>query len=99
MNPTIRSPLARIACAAALAFAGCAQYATVSEKRPTYTYRPITRVGAIIARAVQTGSKSPEATLGRYLDAAAEAQRELRAQPSDATARRDYNFAVGRVFE
>lgn len=85
--------------AVALSFAGCAQYSSVSEKRPAYTYKPFTPVGAIIVKALQTPRSKPEAVLGRYLDAASIAARTLQAQPGDAAALRDYNFAVSRVFE
>ncbi len=91
--------LRALALAAACAFSGCAQYSTVSEKRPAYRYLPITPVGASIVKALETPRNKPEAMLGRYLDAAAIAERELAANPTDAAARRDYNFAVGRVFE
>ncbi len=79
--------------------AGCSQYSSVSEKRPAYTYRPFTPVGALIVKALETASNKPEVVLGRYLDAASVAARQLQSHPGDATAVRDYNFAVGRVFE
>ena len=88
-----------ITAAVVLSFAGCAQYSSVSEKRPAYRYRPITPVGAIIVKALETPRNKPEALLGRYLDAAAAASRQLQSNPGDVAARRDYNFAVGRVFE
>ena len=84
---------------AALGFAGCAHYSSISEKRPAYRYQPLTPVGAIIVKALETPASKPEAVLGRYLDAAAIAERELAAKPGDLDARRDYKFAVGRVFE
>lgn len=83
----------------AASLASCAQYSSVREKRPAYTYKPFTPVGAIIAKAMEKGRNRPEAVLGRYLDAAAEASHQLAARPGDASALRDYNFAVGRVFE
>lgn len=89
----------RLCILAACALASCAQYSSVSEKRPAYTYKPFTRVGTLIAKTLEAGRNTPETTLGGYLDAAAEAERELRLRPADAAARRDYNFAVGRVFE
>ena len=88
-----------IVLAAALGLAGCAQYSSISEKRPAYRDKPLTPVGAIILKALETPASKPEAVLGRYLDAASVAARELAANPADAAARRDYNFAVARVFE
>lgn len=85
--------------ATALSLASCAQYSSVSEKRPSYRYKAITPVGALIAKALKTPRNQPEAVLGRYLDAAAAAERRLKANSADDAARRDYNFAVGRVFE
>src|SRR4051794_24481628 len=76
----------RIFVLAALVFAGCAQYATVSEVTPS------SRAG-IVAR-----SKEPEAALGHYIEAAEVASKELDQNPSNDKARRDYNFAVGRIF-
>src|SRR4029077_960006 len=40
----------------------------------------------------------PLVALGQYLTAAQTAARELGRNPGDASARRDYNFALGRVF-
>src|SRR5438445_9046326 len=84
----------RLCIFAAFALAGCSQYSSVSEKRPAYTYRPFTPVGTLIAKTLEAGRNTPESTLGGYLDAAAEAEHELRLRPLDTAARRDYNFAV-----
>jgi pimeloyl-ACP methyl ester carboxylesterase len=91
----IRSALAATLIAAGIA--GCASYSSVTEKRPHYT--PVTPEGRRIAEAMEVGRRQPEASIGKYLDAASAAAEELRAHPSDVQARRDYNFAVGRVYE
>jgi pimeloyl-ACP methyl ester carboxylesterase len=110
---SIRLPqLPLLSTLAALGLAGCSHYSSVSEKRPAYRYQALTPVGAIIAKALEltpvgaiiakaleTPRSKPEAMLGCYLDAAAAAEGRLRANPRDADAQRDYNFAVGRVFE
>ena len=88
-----------LASMAACALAGCAQYSSVSEKRPAYRSKPFTPVGAMIAKGLTLPKNRPEALLGCYLDAADAAARALRTNPADAAALRDYNFAVGRVFE
>jgi pimeloyl-ACP methyl ester carboxylesterase len=69
---------------AALSFAGCAQYATVSEIKPQ-------RAG-FAAKADE-----PRAALGRYVAAAESAWRKLDRDPANAEAQRDYNFAVARI--
>jgi pimeloyl-ACP methyl ester carboxylesterase len=99
MHPPGHMKTRLVSLAAALGFAGCAQYSSVSEKRPAYRYAPITPIGAVIVKALETPANRPEARLGCWLDAAAAAERALRADPRDAAAMRDYNFAVGRVFE
>lgn len=81
----------------ALALGGCASYSTVTERRPHY--QPITPVGRLIAKALSSDRHHPEVALGQYLDAASTAAAELRKDPNDSQARRDYNFAVGRVYE
>ena len=98
-RPTLLSRAFAVAATAALFLTGCTQYSSVSELRPTYYYKPRTPIGALISKAIQTPNRNPEALLGRYLDAAAAAERHLKNNPKDEVARQDYNFAVGRVFE
>lgn len=74
----------RLAPILALAFASCAQYATVSEIQP--------RRAGFTARA-----EAPLAALDRSLTAAETAWRQLQADPANTEARRDYNFAVARL--
>ncbi len=89
--------------AAALCLAGCSQYASVSEKRPL-ALPPPAGSGALaaaeqkIAQALRKDRREPLAALGGYLDALAITSRQLARQPCDEAARRDYNFALSRVF-
>jgi pimeloyl-ACP methyl ester carboxylesterase len=88
---------------AACALAGCAQYATVSQKRPLF--RPVsTTVGALVAceqgivKALSQEKREPLAALGEFLTAAETAGQQLARNPADTAARDAYNFAVARVF-
>src|SRR5213595_3093085 len=82
-------------------FAGCAQIATVSEKRPAAlpagsgADRAATET---IDRALVEEKKQPNVALGAFVAAARESLRQLDRNPSDAEARRAYNFAVARIF-
>ena len=84
-----------------IAFAGCASYSTVKEKRPLF--RPVsssnsptstesTILGALRER------RRPLVALEGYLTALEAATRELTRNPKAADAIRDYNFALARVF-
>ena len=91
------------ALAAALWLAGCAQYAEVREKRPRFMPNPVglgvlQGVERAITNALRSDRRKPLAALAEYLTAAETAAQQLRHNPGDATARRDYNFALGRVF-
>ncbi len=86
----------------ALLLSGCAQYASVSERRPQF--RPVRSVASTlvsveqsIATALRKEPREPMAALAEYLSAAQTAARELDRNPSDTAARDDYNFAVARV--
>ncbi|MCE9520039.1 MAG: alpha/beta hydrolase [Verrucomicrobia bacterium] len=81
----------------ALAVSSCANYSSVSEKRPKF--RAVTPAGRIITRALDHPAKQPEAQIGSFIDAAATATAILEKNPDDQQARKDYNFAVGRIFE
>jgi pimeloyl-ACP methyl ester carboxylesterase len=70
----------------ALALAGCTQYATVSETKPPQ------RAGF----AAEKGE--PFVALNRCVEATEKAWRKLDTNPADAEARRDYDFAVARIF-
>lgn len=88
----------------ALVFSSCAQYATVSQRRPRFT--PIrSTVGAIakveqgIVGALQMQSRDPLRALGGYMVAADAAAQQLARDPGDKAARDAYNFAVGRMID
>lgn len=87
----------------ALALAGCAQYATVTEKRPRILPSSsgsgeLAVVEQKIANALQQDRSKPLVAIGEFLDAAEIASRQLALDPRDTTARRAYNFALSRVF-
>jgi len=93
---------ALLALSLALVLSGCAQYATVSEKRPQF--RPVRSMTSAllsveqgIARALRKERREPLVALGEYLSAAQAAAQELDRNPDDAAARADYNFAVARA--
>ncbi len=86
----------------ALALAGCAQYASVSERRPQF--RPLRSMALVlgsveqgITTAMREERSKPLVAVGYYLSAAQAAAAELERNPADTTARDDYNFAVARV--
>ena len=92
-----------LALSLALLVSGCAQYATVSEKRPQFrpirslTASALTSVEHGIASALRKERDKPLPALGEYLEAAQGAARELGRNPGDTQAQADYNFAVARV--
>jgi pimeloyl-ACP methyl ester carboxylesterase len=75
----------------------CTHYAKVSEHRPKY--KAVSPTGKMIADALRRPAETPEAQMGRFLDAAAQAHATLQVNPDDAQARKDYNFATARLFE
>jgi len=88
--------------AAALALAGCTQYASVSERRPEF--RPLRSIasglGSVeqeIAAALRLERHEPLVALGDFLSAAQAAAGELARNPADTAARDNYNFAVARA--
>src|SRR5437879_8391069 len=82
-------------------FAGCAQIAVVSEKRPA-PLPPSSGADQIatqtINRALIEERKQPIVALGAFVAAARDALHQLDRNPANAEARRDYNFAVARIF-
>ena len=89
--------------ATALALAGCAQYASVSEKRPQF--RPVRATGGAlvsverrIVNALREEKREPLVAMGELLAAAETAAQQLVRNPSDVATRDTYNFAVARVF-
>jgi pimeloyl-ACP methyl ester carboxylesterase/predicted GNAT family acetyltransferase len=82
-------------------FAGCAQIAVVSEKRPAPL--PPSSGADLVATQTINGAlaqekKQPTVVLGAFVAAARDALRQLDRNPADAEARRAYNFAVARIF-
>lgn len=98
-NPTMK--LTRSLLLASLAFgfavAGCKNYATVREVRPAF--KSASPAGELVTQALKRPERSPEAQMGRFLDAAAVAGAALKKNPHDGQALTDYNFAVSRLFE
>jgi pimeloyl-ACP methyl ester carboxylesterase len=91
-----------LALAATLSLAGCAQYATVSQKKPQF--RPVrAAVGALVSterrivNALRQENREPLVAMDEYLAAAEAAMQQLARDPADINARNDYNFAVARV--
>src|SRR5882724_12066095 len=105
MNPKCSETPSRIRLISAgtcLAFvAGCAQIAVVSEKRPaplppgSEADQTATQT---IDRALVEEKKQPTVALGAFIAAARDSLHQLDRNPSDAEARRAYNFAVARIF-
>src|SRR5260370_12868442 len=85
----------------ALAMAGCAQIAVVSEKRPA-ALPPGSRADQVatqtIDRALVEEKKQPTVALGAFVADARDSLRQLDRNPANAEAPRDYNFAVARIF-
>src|SRR6266699_2708348 len=82
-------------------FAGCAQIATVSEKRPA-PLPPSSGANQVATQTIDSAlveeKKQPMVALAAFIAAARDALRQLDRNPADAEARRDYNFAVARIF-
>jgi len=82
--------------------ASCATYSKVSERRPRFM--PFTSgVGSLanaetgIVKAMRIDHRDPLTALGEYMNAAETALDQLKRSPNDKTARKTYNFAVGRI--
>jgi pimeloyl-ACP methyl ester carboxylesterase len=87
---------------AALAFAGCAEYASIKSKRPQLPgpagSGELVAAERAIVHAQRTRDSKPLQALGDLLDAMHTASAELRRNPGNEIARRDYNFALSRAF-
>jgi pimeloyl-ACP methyl ester carboxylesterase len=84
---------------AALALAGCAQYATVSHRKPQF-HPPAATAGSVqqgVANGLRQEKRDPLASIGEYLTVAELTAKQLAQNPNDAAAQYAYNFAVGRV--
>ena len=80
---------------------GCSQIAVVSEKRPGKLPAgsgPDLVATQTINRALVDEQKQPIVALGAFVAAAQDSLRRLDRNPTDTKARRDYNFAVARIF-
>lgn len=90
-----------LTCLAAIT-AGCVNYASVLEKKPTHeacTLESCTLAGRRIMLALEKPYSDPLARIGRYLDAAAMAARAMQSPTPDPASMVDYNFATSRIFE
>jgi len=99
----MRSIFQFTALTATLALAGCTHYGTVAEKRPHILPPPpgsgtLAVAEKAITKALRQDHGKPLVAIGGYLDAAEVASRQLARDPHDATARRDCNFAISRLF-
>ena len=91
------------ALAAAFTLSGCAQYAEVKPRRPVLVgppgSGPLADAEKQLARAQTHDRAKPLRALGDCVAALDIASRELHRDPKNAMARRDYNFALSRIFE
>jgi hypothetical protein len=88
----------------ALVLAGCATgpYAEVWHKKPQLTGPPGSGRLAVaeqsLTRPIHEKRKNPLSTMGDCLEALQSASDELKRDSRSATAVRDYNFGVSRIF-
>jgi pimeloyl-ACP methyl ester carboxylesterase len=89
--------------ALALQFASCAQYAVVSQKHPVLTgpagAGALALAEARIAKALRQKRVHPLASLGEDIDSLRIVSGELQHDAANPQTRRDYNFALSRIFE
>ena len=81
---------------------GCAQYASVSERRPNFPASLAADGGGLAKRlkaALQKRKSQPAAGLSSLLLEARAASRELATNPANSTARDTYNFSVARIVD
>src|SRR5437773_7459656 len=82
-------------------FAGCAQIAVVSEKRPV-ALPPGSGANRVAAQTIDGAlaeeQKQPIVALGAFVAAARDSLRQLDHNPANTEALRNYNFAVARIF-
>jgi pimeloyl-ACP methyl ester carboxylesterase len=94
-----------LTCLLGIAFSltACAPYADVREKPPSLVAAsgpgPLADAEQAIGRAMHRDHVHPLQALGDCLAAMDIALRTLRQNPGSTSAQRDYNFALGRVFE
>ncbi len=73
----------------------CSQYSRV-KKLPLSAVATTGEQKALY-RSLKPLGKYPRAQIGRYLDSADKARRQLAEKPSDPLARQNYNFAIARI--
>jgi len=84
---------------------GCATspYAEVCHKKPRLTGpsgpEPLATAEQSLTRAIHDERTKPLIAMGECLDGLQSASDELKRNPRDATANRDYNFGVSRIFQ
>jgi pimeloyl-ACP methyl ester carboxylesterase len=88
----------------ALALTSCTTpYAEVSLRKPHLTGPPgsgtLASVEQELDKAIREHRSHPLEAISHCLDALESTTRELRRDPANATAVRDYDFAIGRVFQ
>ena len=104
LSKQVRRSKTHIVVIAALAtLSGCAPLATVRETSPRLgaqygTSPQLQRAEQQIAAGQQLKASHPDRATGFYLAGAESATSELRRNPKDRIALRDYNFALSRVF-
>src|SRR5512132_3228605 len=104
LSKQVRRSKTHIVVIAALAtLSGCAPLATVRETSPRLgaqygTPPQLQRAEQQIAAGEQLKASHPDRATGCYLACAESATSELRKNPRDRIALRDYNFALSRVF-
>src|SRR2546425_1019949 len=105
MNPKHSKTSIRLRLIAAVTcltfFAGCAQIAVVSEKRPA-ALPPGSGANRVATQTIDSGlaeeKKQPIVALSAFVAAARDSLRQLDRNPANAEARHNYNFAVARIF-
>jgi hypothetical protein len=80
-----------------LSLGGCSSYSKV-VKLPLSDVT-ITEAQEALIKSLKPFAKQPLTRLGSYLDSANAARSKLKAEPTDALAQADYNFAVSRIME
>jgi pimeloyl-ACP methyl ester carboxylesterase len=104
LSEHVRRSKTHIVVIAALAtLSGCAPLATVRETSPRLgtqygTSPQLQRAEQQIAAGQQLRASHPEQAIGCYLASVESTTSELRKNPRDRIALRDYNFALSRVF-
>ena len=82
---------------AAVGMTSCSTYSKVWQKDPKV--KAVNLGSALLERATKKPAKDPLVQIGRYLNVASLAASTLKARPDNEQARKDYNFAIARIFE